>query len=488
MGTAKHILEKLRHIQDLRLYIVYNTPKEMSDIENELGGLKEHCLAESYAEAVKRSASARRIEKSTSKAENLNAIIPELKETYVAIYDADHHPDPDSLALAIQHLKRTGVDCVQGSTYIRDGDWLSWILIHAEFFIGYFVFCPVMERLTGTGFFGGSNAVWRGDAIRTADFDHEMLTEDIDCFLRCATRKDNPLKFNFLPQCRSGELAPSGFRSFWKQRLRWAMGWDEVTLKHIGSIAHGPQGCRAKVGLFYIFVLRWFTLAFSAVVVVWNTLAVLEASGHLDRAHHTPKSVKDLQFISMVFYLSTIVFAFFQALLHEPSPRLLFGILAYFILGTIYLAFQSFTVCTSLLRLMTGRRGGWVVTQRTGTTSLLEPLREEATDKPSGGARCVVYLCAGLPLALVAAVFGGALGLLIGRRLGTSWVHHYSYGWLSWEVFGVGETTEEIVDQRSEFLGAFFGVLLAITVSLLASCYWKVVARRGASSTAVGNV
>merc|ERR1719162_1550207 len=112
---------------------------------------------------------------SKSKAENLNFIIPSLAAEYVAIYDADHHPDSDSLALSIEHLNETCVDCVQGSTYIRQGCLLLRIFIHAEFFVCYFVQLPMMQMVAGTGFFGGANGMWRASSLKRLTFDDTML-------------------------------------------------------------------------------------------------------------------------------------------------------------------------------------------------------------------------------------------------------------------------------------------------------------------------
>ena len=41
-----------------------------------------------------------KVENSTSKAENLNAALELVKTENVVIYDADHHPDPQSLLIA----------------------------------------------------------------------------------------------------------------------------------------------------------------------------------------------------------------------------------------------------------------------------------------------------------------------------------------------------------------------------------------------------
>ena len=42
------------------------------------------------------------------KAENLNLVLGMVLDEFVAIYDADHHADPDSLARMMDLLQATG--------------------------------------------------------------------------------------------------------------------------------------------------------------------------------------------------------------------------------------------------------------------------------------------------------------------------------------------------------------------------------------------
>ena len=82
------------------------------------------------------------------------------------------------------------------------------------------------QALSFTGFFGGSNALWRTAVLQGYHFRKSMQTEDIDVSCRAILNNHNIV---FCPQARSGELAPPTFLSLYRQRLRWAIGWDEVT-------------------------------------------------------------------------------------------------------------------------------------------------------------------------------------------------------------------------------------------------------------------
>eukprot|EP00971_Amphidinium_carterae_P340482 6478850-Amphidinium_carterae.1 len=165
--TVVHLLEKMTDVEELTVYLVYNTPRRM-DVEMDL-----QALAKNHEWPRGRQLMVHCVEGSKSKAENLNFIIPSIKEKYTVIYDADHHPDPPGLAMAVKFLELKQVDCVQGSTYIRDGSWLLRTFIHAEFFVSYFVVLPMMARLSGTGFFGGANGIWRTEAVQKMEFDPE---------------------------------------------------------------------------------------------------------------------------------------------------------------------------------------------------------------------------------------------------------------------------------------------------------------------------
>jgi len=257
------------------------------------------------------------------------------------------------------------------------------VWIHAEFFVNYFVTLPLMQRITGTAFFGGSNGVWLTDSLRSTEFDRDVLTEDIDCAVRCLTRRGTPLQFRFLPQCRSGELAPVGLRALWKQRLRWTMGWDEATLKHWPTFYGASGGWFKGLGLLYIFIARWFSLFFTFFIVIINTVMSWAAMSGYQVV--MPTLILQIQVVSFVCFVAMILFAFGMALLYERSARLLLGLIVYFWLNILALVFNTFLSVVSLVSLATGNRGGWVVTQRPQSSTMSisqEPLQEPLLQEP----------------------------------------------------------------------------------------------------------
>eukprot|EP00892_Ulva_mutabilis_P007702 jgi/Ulvmu1/5303/UM022_0097.1 len=191
---------------------------------------------------------------SRSKAQNVNkglTVVPGATE-YCLIMDADHHPARDHTARAVALMERYDLDVLQGACSIRRDSFLSWI-IAAEFEDMYNVGHRGRTSLFGIGVFGGSNGCWRRDLLERIGMDHTMLTEDIDSSLR-ATRLG--AKIGYSSYLNSSEEAPATEKTLRKQRLRWAQGWTEVSLKHLVPLMFSPYtSFRQKIGFFTL--LGW---------------------------------------------------------------------------------------------------------------------------------------------------------------------------------------------------------------------------------------
>ena len=241
VATVEHIMLRLEWPGPVTLHVVYNTPAPLP-FEATLQALDGREYAAGRVVRVVRA------DGSTSKAANLNLVLSRLRDEFVALYDADHRPDPSSLRLLMRRLLDTNACAVQGSTYIRNtrGRHVSPLAraIDAEFFVTHFVYFPAMEvrrrmphsRLTrasthatrhtpharhahatrtpcagpllsagagvppfacgqmlaSSGYFGGSNALWRTSTLASYAFDTSMLTEDVDVSARRAARPPSP--------------------------------------------------------------------------------------------------------------------------------------------------------------------------------------------------------------------------------------------------------------------------------------------------------
>lgn len=391
-STIEHILLQLDWPSDLTLHIVYNTPSALP-FEETLRRL------EGCHYAPRRKLRITKVDASTSKAENLNHILPTITDEFVVLYDADHHPDTNSLVRLASALLRSEYVAMQGSTYIRNKQAsLLARAVDAEFFVTHFIYFPAMEILGGTGYFGGSNALWRTHVLQQYPFDRARLTEDVDVSARALL---DGHRIGFCPKARSGELAPAGPRALISQRLRWFMGWEQVTHAYYWKVFVSGLSLRAKAGFCYLFHLRWLLLFAAALAAVINPVI-------------TSPFVYPLMSWTMEFQvcvMTAVVLYGFVALLalhhsnvyeeRRRQPMAMFSILIFFIIGWLYVIIHITLQTIAFVKVALGREGRWEVTARlySGTSpavrlgavagTLAEPLLP-AAQGPSGRARTTV--------------------------------------------------------------------------------------------------
>jgi len=139
METVEHILSRLEYPAAFTLILCYNTPTPLP-VEADLARL------DGKVYPGGRTLRILNVIGSHSKAENINAAMSRMVDSeLVAIYDADHHPDPESLLVATAYMRAYGVDCVQGSTYLRITRSPMAYWINAEFFVTHFVYFPALQ-------------------------------------------------------------------------------------------------------------------------------------------------------------------------------------------------------------------------------------------------------------------------------------------------------------------------------------------------------
>ena len=234
-----------------------------------------------------------RVNGSTSKAQNVNAALGLVSGEFVGVFDADHHPDPDAFRRAWRWLSN-GYDVVQGHCVVRNGG-TSWVArtVAVEFEAIYAVSHPGRARLHGFAIFGGSNGYWRTDLLRRIRLHGFMLTEDIDSSLRVVEAGG---KIACDPGLISRELAPTTLRALWNQRMRWAQGWFQVSLKHLRRGLRSPAlNARQKLG--YALLLGWRE------VYCWLSLQVFPLMAFFA---WQAGSVRRLNWLIPIFVLTTV--------------------------------------------------------------------------------------------------------------------------------------------------------------------------------------
>ncbi|MES2980436.1 MAG: glycosyltransferase [Pseudomonadota bacterium] len=261
---------RLQYPGQLQVILAYNTPKDMPEVEERL---------QQIARENPRFW-AMRVGTSTSKAQNVNAALPYTTGEFIAVFDADHQPDPESFRRAWRWISH-GADVVQGHCFIRNGadSWVSK-MVAVEFEQIYAVSHPGRARLHGFGIFGGSNGYWRADLLRELRMHGFMLTEDIDSSMRAVVRGRKIISDPYLV---SRELAPETLSALTKQRLRWAQGWFQISMKWVVPALRSPDlSLRQKIGMMQLLAWRevypWVSMQILPLIAFWAVQA-----GSLDR-------------------------------------------------------------------------------------------------------------------------------------------------------------------------------------------------------------
>lgn len=251
---------RLEYPAPIQVILAYNTPTPMA-IEAVLAEYQEQ-----HPGFV-----AHKVEGSTSKAQNVNAALSLATGRFVGVFDADHHPDPDSFTRAWRWLSN-GYDVVQGHCLVRNGDVSNVArTVAVEFEAIYAVSHPGRARLHDFGIFGGSNGYWRTDLLHEIRMRGSMLTEDIDSSLRVI---ESGGRIRSDPRLVSRELATTTWQQVWNQRMRWAQGWFQVSMSHLPRAMRSKDlSLRQKLGLFHLLgwreVYPWLSLQMFPIIAYW---------------------------------------------------------------------------------------------------------------------------------------------------------------------------------------------------------------------------
>ena len=235
----------------IRINLVYNTPNPIEPLETEL---QELAARKSHFRCIK-------VQDSTSKADNLNYFLSlNTGSDITCIFDADHYPHPYGPRWAVERfIQDKKIDICQGRCVIFNSkvSWLS-AMISVEFDKIYAVSHPGRAALWGFGLFTGSNGYWRTSLLQELKMDKSILTEDIDSTLRALTQG---AKIVHDLNVVSYELSPTSLSAMWKQRLRWAQGWTQVSMRHMPlCFKKAPEGVHrnftTRFGLFSLLLIR----------------------------------------------------------------------------------------------------------------------------------------------------------------------------------------------------------------------------------------
>ena len=246
------------------MHVPYNTSSDLQI---------EHHLC-SVTGIKKKSIRCERVEESTSKAANVMHALQKMIDDdteVVVIFDADHWPEKSTVERLVRVLESNPhASCVQGAVLAsRGGHPLLRPIVGGMEWIGWNFYAPGMRLLAGSAWFGGAGAVWRKDVIHEIGLDPSRMTEDIDASVRAMLKGHSIL---VAPWARIHELCPSTIPIFLRQRLRWAVGWEQVTFSMFGRVTFATMSVVSRLRVLSILTARYFG-AGSGLLALVNVVA-----------------------------------------------------------------------------------------------------------------------------------------------------------------------------------------------------------------------
>ncbi|MHC4826220.1 MAG: cellulose synthase family protein, partial [Planctomycetota bacterium] len=188
---------------------------------------------------------------------------------FIAVFDADFVPPPDTLCRTIQHFTdpRLGMVQLRWSHLNRHASLLTEI--QSMFLDGHFVVEQTARFGTGRWFnFNGTAGIWRRTSIEDAGgWQHDTLTEDTDLSYRAQLKG---WRFRYLPTVDCPAEVPPTVSAFLTQQHRWNKGLVQTAIKLLPRILSSPAPLKTKIE-------AWFHLTSPLVHLAILLLAMLAA-------------------------------------------------------------------------------------------------------------------------------------------------------------------------------------------------------------------
>lgn len=232
------------------------------------------------------------------------------RSRWCGFYDAESRPDPRVLLyVARRELEGSQVRIYQGPVFqVRNFYEMSPFCKIASLYqaLAHDWYLPALFRRLP--FVGGTNLFVRTDLLRQlGGYDHGSLTEDLELGTRAHLAADAWPEY--LPLA-SSEQTPPTFKSFYRQRLRWATGHLQVMEKVRQASQYPPERrCALLRQLLRKGQMEW--VLYQGATLVPPLALLLWWAGWLD-PEVLPNSTRwGLNVLSLI-YLAFTIYAFFR--------------------------------------------------------------------------------------------------------------------------------------------------------------------------------
>jgi len=158
----------------------------------------------------------------------------------VVMLDADSSPDLDALVHLIRAFADPGVGAVCGRMRVGNPHGpLAWCQV-VEYAMANAIERRMFSELGVMSCVPGAIGAYRRSALdQIGPIPADTIAEDTDLTL---TLQRAGWRVEFEPRSNATTLVPTGLRSFWNQRLRWATGILQNVAKHRGMFCRSTRG------------------------------------------------------------------------------------------------------------------------------------------------------------------------------------------------------------------------------------------------------
>lgn len=225
-----------------------------------------------------------RSERTGFKAGALRAGMASATGEYIAVFDADFIPTPDTLMEAIHYFTASDVGMVQLRWEHINRSQSLLTRAQAIFLDAHFVIEHTARNRSGRFMnFNGTAGIWRKSCILDGSgWQHDTLTEDMDLSYRCQIKG---WRFIFLPHISSPAELPPEIHGFKQQQFRWTKGAIQTARKILPELLESRQPIKVKIeACFHMLDPLAYLFMSILVLLFWPLLYArlqFSESGHL---------------------------------------------------------------------------------------------------------------------------------------------------------------------------------------------------------------
>ena len=197
------------------------------------------------------------VEKSRSKADNLNYIIKTTRADFYAFFDADSHPHSDMISKSLDKFVSPRIGWVQSSfNIVYSGSFLSYVVDVLDLNAIQTIF-SIVSLFIGSSIYIGHDAVFRSEVFKHCGyFDPLKMSEDVDYSFKCIKHS---YKGIWIENKLSSNSSPPSFSALILQKVRWYGAAHESIL----------------INLIPLIVIIWFVFPKLILMFIWLRLMFL---------------------------------------------------------------------------------------------------------------------------------------------------------------------------------------------------------------------